>query len=571
MYESFYGLDRRPFGSAPDRDFYVPVEATQKTIQDVARCLRAGEGMAILTAPAGLGKSLVCRLLAVEICESLATIIIPSANFPTRRSMLQAILFELDRPYRQMDEQELRLELTTAVRDYTREFEAVAIIFDEAHLLSARLLEEIRAMTNLVDEGTPLVRVALCGQLSLEDRLAEPDLAAFSQRIGCQVVLSPLSQRESAEYLRQRLEVAGGSIELFTPDALQIICQASDGSPRCLNQLADHSLMLGCLANERSVSSARVREALNDLQQLPLHWNVSTAVLEPIEQLNVDAKRIRERNTGAPTAAVIDDLRSGSLEVRSTEFETMEIETTGAIAAFEFGGGDAELSTAVPSPIDRLRSIPRPTAGSVSSAAGTTSKGHADRFEEERVIDPYAKLDAGSSQKVRRNPLQSIIAMPISGSSSKQPKSAKVDHSHNPASHPTAAELDERIEGLILLIDDALDEPNVDAVKCPPAVGRRSSDPLDIAVLVDADPVLGIRVKSSGSLPGSQAIIDENASVKRSAFDVVLPEKDERSFSATSSRIDERSSLDEEHDDETAGSCRPYEQLFSELRRRKGA
>nr|MBC8289106.1 hypothetical protein [Planctomycetota bacterium] len=45
------------------------------------------------------------------------------------------------------------------------------------------------------------------------------------------------------------------------------------GVPRCLNQLADHSLLLGVAADESPVQEATVREALEDLKQLPLHWN----------------------------------------------------------------------------------------------------------------------------------------------------------------------------------------------------------------------------------------------------------------------------------------------------------
>ena len=42
---------------------------------------------------------------------------------------------------------------------------------------------------------------------------------------------------------------------------------------RCLNHLADHALLLAYVIERRPVSAEIVRDALDDLKQLPLHWN----------------------------------------------------------------------------------------------------------------------------------------------------------------------------------------------------------------------------------------------------------------------------------------------------------
>ncbi|MGE3314749.1 MAG: ExeA family protein [Planctomycetaceae bacterium] len=553
MYESFFGLNRRPFGSAPDLESFVAVETAQDALAELIRCVRAGEGIGVLTAPAGLGKSLLCRRLAAEICASFATIIIPSANFATRRSMLQAILYELDRPYRQMDEQELRLELTTAIRDYSREYEAVAMIFDEAHLLSARLLEEIRAITNLIGDGVPLVRVVLSGQLSLEEKMAEPELSALNQRIGCQVILTPLSQRESADYIRQRLQFAGATRDIFSPDARQVLCQAADGSPRCLNQLADHSLMLGYLANEKSIGAARVREALGDLKQLPLHWNISTAMQEPLQQLSDEAKRTRETQDTSPSAADIDDLRSAR---QTVDYEAIEIGESEPVASFEFGGDDVATSkpAVAENSVDRLRSIGRAMPAPAADLR-TQQPSVAAAFEEEVVVDRYAKLDAVQPQLAKRNLMQSN-SKPIA-------KPAKVVPSQKvtTGTHPTAEELDQRIEGLILMIDDALANESIEYLNSPIGSDDVSFDgSVGVTVSVDVDAVHGVRVQP-------QASPAPVATSKRATFDVVLPEDD-------GTRRPSRNSMESQdpHLQESVERApRPYEQLFSEIRRRKGA
>lgn len=274
MYQSQFGLSRRPYSSTPDPTCVVPVGGMPEAISELEHCAQDGQGFGILTAPAGLGKTILCRKLAESLRDHFAVVFLPNANFPTRRSLLQAVLYEMGHPYLRLGEQELRLEFTTAVRDLHPDRDGLVVIVDEAHLLHNRLLEELRTATHLVHQGEMLVRVILSGQLDLEERLVKKDMAAINQRIVSHVTLSSLTMLESQEYLQQRIEWAGGALfDIFTADAVRMICQASDGNPRCLNQLADHALLLAAAEKHPQAETTHVLEALEELKQLPLHWN----------------------------------------------------------------------------------------------------------------------------------------------------------------------------------------------------------------------------------------------------------------------------------------------------------
>lgn len=274
MYEEFFGLERRPFTATPDAANFVPLEGPQAALDALAVCCERGQGIGVLTGEAGLGKTLLGLRLAFELQPTFATAFLNHSAFPTRRSLLQAILFELNRPYNRMSEQELRLELMTALKALRPQQQALVVILDEAHRLSASLLDEMRMLTLLAAGTEPLVRVVLIGNRDLEERLADSELSAFNQRICCQVDLVPLTQAESVEYLRTCINMAGAHPDdLFAEDALPCIAKAADGVPRCLNHLADHSLLLAYVTEQRPVTAEVVREALHDLKQLPLHWN----------------------------------------------------------------------------------------------------------------------------------------------------------------------------------------------------------------------------------------------------------------------------------------------------------
>jgi type II secretory pathway predicted ATPase ExeA len=274
MYEASFGLKRRPFAATPDASCFLSAGPIQAALDELVVCVEQGQGIAILTAPAGTGKTLLCERLRSELGDRYETVFLRHASFLTRRALLQTVLCELNHQYHHPSEQELRLELFPAIRALQPKREALVLICDEAHQLTDSLLEELRILADFAEAGRPLVRLVLVGQLALEEKLAQPSLEAFNQRIRAHINLSTFDHAGSLDYIDYRVTWAGGRTdEVFTPEALDLIARASDGVPRCINQLADHSLLLAFVAEQHPASEELVREALSDLRQLPLHWN----------------------------------------------------------------------------------------------------------------------------------------------------------------------------------------------------------------------------------------------------------------------------------------------------------
>jgi hypothetical protein len=176
--------------------------------------------------------------------------------------------------------------------------EALVLICDEAHQLSESLLEELRILADFAESGRPLVRLVLVGQLSLEEKLAQPGLEAFNQRIRAHISLTTFDHAGSLDYIDYRITWSGGRTdEIFTPQALELIAHASDGVPRCINQLADHTLLLAFVAEQQPAGEELVREALSDLRQLPLHWNEPSQSLSSVDR---SVHNIAETPSGLP-------------------------------------------------------------------------------------------------------------------------------------------------------------------------------------------------------------------------------------------------------------------------------
>ncbi|WP_397570862.1 ExeA family protein [Schlesneria sp. T3-172] len=323
MYEASFDLKRRPFGATPDATCFLAAAPIQAALDEVLVCIEQGQGISVVTAPAGVGKTLLCERLRMELKPRFETIFLRHASFLTRRALLQTLLCELNHSYQHSSEQELRLALWPAIRKLQPQREALVLICDEAHQLSKNLIEELRILADFAEAGKPLVRLVLVGQLNLEDKLALPSLEAFNQRIRAHVSLPTFDRAGSLDYIDYRLTWAGGRThEIFTPQALDVIVQASDGVPRCMNQLADHTLLLAFVAEQRPAGEELVREALNDLRQLPLQWNEPSTPTRSYEQPtfgqtveSVEDDSIGnaiERNSSHPSAYAYE---SSSLEV----------------------------------------------------------------------------------------------------------------------------------------------------------------------------------------------------------------------------------------------------------------
>ena len=143
------------------------------------------------------------------------------------------------------------------------------LLVDEADSLSIPLLDELRSMTNLMANGEPCVRLVLFGSQRLEEKFAHPRLESFNQRLAGRFYLEAFSPEETRQYVRQHFADCGGDPQVFSDRCLDTIHRAAGGTPRLINQLCDHALILAATAGQLELDADHIEEAWADLQQLP--------------------------------------------------------------------------------------------------------------------------------------------------------------------------------------------------------------------------------------------------------------------------------------------------------------
>jgi general secretion pathway protein A len=255
MYAEYFGLKREPFSIAPDPRYLFMSERHREALAHLLYGVRGGGGFVLLTGEIGAGKTTVCRCFLEQVPKrcNVAYIFNPKL---TAIELLQSVCEEFRIP---VTLNGLAAPTAKEYLDPLNEFllathatgQSSVLIIDEAQNLSADVLEQLRLLTNLETNERKLLQIILIGQPELREMLARPELEQLAQRVIARFHLEPLTEIETAHYIKHRLSVAGMSgLIPFDREARKRIHDLSRGVPRRINLLCDRAL-LGAYATGR--------------------------------------------------------------------------------------------------------------------------------------------------------------------------------------------------------------------------------------------------------------------------------------------------------------------------------
>jgi type II secretory pathway predicted ATPase ExeA len=141
----------------------------------------------------------------------------------------------------------------------------VVLILDEAHLLCAEQLEELRMLTNSEMDSRATFACLLLGQPTLRRKLRQGTFAALDQRIALRCTIDGMDRKETGEYIAHHVKLAGRSDTLFSDDAVTLIHDASRGLPRAVNNLATQTLIAAYATNKSICDESSARAALAEI------------------------------------------------------------------------------------------------------------------------------------------------------------------------------------------------------------------------------------------------------------------------------------------------------------------
>ncbi len=257
MYKAFYSLKRNPFEITPDPSFLFPTKKHNEALAALYYGVRRRKGFVVLTGEVGTGKTLLLRCLLQLFKQN--NDVAYAYVFNGRLSpveFLQYIAGDLGLPATSHNKSELLLLLANYLIARSQKRLTTVLVVDEAHHLSADILEEIRLLTNLETTEEKLLQILLVGQPELDDKLDSVELRQLKQRVALRSHLSSLDLNETKGYIERRLRLAGNPdpAVVFPPETVAAVHRHTRGIPRLINTVCENALIAGYSRQAKSVT-----------------------------------------------------------------------------------------------------------------------------------------------------------------------------------------------------------------------------------------------------------------------------------------------------------------------------
>ncbi len=282
MYKEFFKLKEKPFSLNPDPAFLYLSKNHIRAQTMLEYGFHSQAGFTVITGDIGAGKTTLVNYLLSQEGDEVVIGVINNTHSSFGNLMTWVLdAFDLEEPSPE-NAKKLR-KFSEFVMDQYADGKRVLLVIDEAQNLSEETLEELRLISNINITTDIFLQLILVGQPELIEKLNDPKLTQFAQRIGVDFNLRPMDYVDTGKYILYRLKTAGSSKSIFTTDAIAAIFCFSEGVPRRINTLCDMALVYAFADERKSINANLIIDLVKDRS--------TSAVIRPTA---TQAKEVKE-------------------------------------------------------------------------------------------------------------------------------------------------------------------------------------------------------------------------------------------------------------------------------------
>jgi general secretion pathway protein A len=228
-------------------------------------------GIALVSGPSGVGKSITLRRFVQELDEDRFRPVHIAIAPTTAIGFLRVLNRALGLPMRAH-----AADLFNQAQQHlcTDQGPHTVLILDDAEGCKPELLDLLRRLTAHGLDGEEHFSVLISGTDDLLHTLRAPGLEPLRSRVSYAQVLRPFQVDDTHAYVEWHLQKADARKHLFSDEAVRILFQASGGRPRRVNQLALQALVAAAVNGREQVDARFLADTLADH---PLFDNGSAA------------------------------------------------------------------------------------------------------------------------------------------------------------------------------------------------------------------------------------------------------------------------------------------------------
>ena len=266
MYDSHFGLSETPFTIAPDPRFLYMSERHREALAHLVYGFETDGGFVLLTGEVGTGKTTISRCLLEQLPDNVDVAVVLNPKV-SAQELLATICDELHIEYPEGNTSLKNFVdcINAHLLEINSQGRKTVVIVEEAQNLEMDVLEQLRLLTNLETNQRKLLQIIMIGQPELLELLSRPELRQLEQRVTARYHLLPLSLKDSIEYVKHRLDVAGLKDEVFTYPLLKKIHKITGGIPRKINLLCDRAMLGAYVQNQRYIDRKILERAASEV------------------------------------------------------------------------------------------------------------------------------------------------------------------------------------------------------------------------------------------------------------------------------------------------------------------
>lgn len=296
MYLSFFRLKHKPFQISTDPRFLWLGEKHQEALATLQYGVADNKGFLLLTGDVGTGKTTLINALINSLDkDTYVAFIRDPALDPLEFFQYTAHAFGM-KAGNINNKVSFLIQFEEFLLEAYNNKRKVLLIIDEAQRMSQELLEEVRLLSNIEKEESKLLNIFFIGQIEINKILLLPENRAIRQRVTISYNIETLTEQETREYIKHRLNVAsteknvtsftpleqrtngeyvrqGYTIplpdsrqEIFTKEAIQEIYAFTQGYPRVINIICDRALLTGYVEGSKTITLKHIRECAKELE-----------------------------------------------------------------------------------------------------------------------------------------------------------------------------------------------------------------------------------------------------------------------------------------------------------------
>jgi type II secretory pathway predicted ATPase ExeA len=255
-----FRLQVDPFSkSIDDKDLWMPPSKVDivDSLVDTVHLRRS----ALLVGDPGVGKTCVLRSLRHRLRADGVRLTYANNTTLGRRDFYRQICMALNLAPK-ATAASVFFTISTHIAELGRDKMHSVFIIDEAHLLHQDVLDHLHILANFEWDSEPLLSILLIGLPELEERLALRRNRSIHSRLHRRLRIGSMTPEDSAAYLATRLQAAGALGDIFTSDAAALLHEATAGTMRDIDRVADLAMTFAAKAKKNLVERQHVAAAI---------------------------------------------------------------------------------------------------------------------------------------------------------------------------------------------------------------------------------------------------------------------------------------------------------------------